>query len=305
MVPIRPARAALLAALLALASMLAGTAGAAGLSGTNPADAACPDDGCRVEGGRYRVVVPPAWNGRDRLPVAVWFHGYRQDPGEVIGDRPLVAPFTRRGVLLVVPEGAEGSWNFRARPEGRDEPAFVGRVLDDVRRRWAIDEGHVAALGFSIGATMVWSLACRREPAFTAHVAFSGTLWPPYPEHCAAGRTDLLHIHGTTDTVFPLAGREVRTGLRQGNSDMMLDFLRAEKSCRPAAPTLSAPVPTAPVPTAALPTASVPAAAPPAGLTCRHDACASGGTVVSCRHGGGHWVEPAWVDMALGWMLAR
>jgi polyhydroxybutyrate depolymerase len=283
MVPLRLARAVLLAAVMAL---VGGSPAGAGPSAANAADAAvCPDDGCRVDGGRYRVVVPPAWNGRDPLPVAVWFHGYRQDPGEVIGDRPLVAPFARRGVLLVVPEGAEGSWNFRARPEGRDEAAFAGRVLDDVRRRWPVDDGHVAAFGFSIGATMVWTLACRRQPAFTAHVAFSGTLWPPYPEHCPAGRTDLLHIHGTTDTVFPLAGRELRNGLRQGNSDMMLDFLRAEKSCAPAAP--------------------VPATALPAGLACRRDDCAGGGSVVSCRHGGGHWVEPAWVDMALGWMLTR
>lgn len=297
MVPLRFARAMLLAAVMAaVMAFVGGSPAGAGPSAAvpsaaNAADAACPDEGCRVDGGRYRAVVPPAWNGRDPLPVAVWFHGYRQDPGEVIGDRPLVAPFARRGVLLVVPEGAEGSWNFRARPEGRDEAAFVGRVLDDVRRRWPVDDGHVAAFGFSIGATMVWTLACRRQPAFTAHVAFSGTLWPPYPEHCAAGRTDLLHIHGTTDTVFPLAGRELRNGLRQGNSDMMLDFLRAEKSCRAASP----------LPAAAL----QPAATPPVGLACRSDDCAGGGTIVSCRHGGGHWVEPGWVDMALGWMLAR
>jgi polyhydroxybutyrate depolymerase len=148
------------------------------------------------------------------------------------------------------------------------------------------------AAGFSVGASMLWYLACAPPSSlsgrFTAFAAFSGTFWIPQPQNCAGPPFSLIQLHGTADTVFPLHGRTVQNGrMRQGDSMEAMAMLRRHDSCQPAAhragsmPMLDA-----------------------AAMPCEVDDSCEGGTKIRmCIHPGKHEVEGFWIEAA--WSFVR
>lgn len=246
-----------------------------------PALAADPCDPCQVPHGRYRAVAPPGWNGRDRLGLLLFIHGYRQT-GSLMADDPNIAGVAnRRGFLLVAPDGQDGTWAHGGSPfQGRDDVAFLLSVVDDAERRWPIDLRHVVAGGFSQGGSMVWDLACYAAPRFTAFVPFAGGFWEPMPKACASGPINMRHTHGMRDTMVPMHGRHLFGPYAQ--ADIMQGFAvwKAEDRC------------------AALPDRT----AREGDLTCSHwTSCATGHALSMCLQGGDHSMIAPWLDASLAW----
>lgn len=254
-------------------------------AGAPPIGEACPaETGCEVASGRYRVVLPPQPAPGQRYGAIVFFHGYQQSAAEIVSDAELTAVARRLGVALIAPDGIGMSWSFPGSPaHNRDEFVFVGQVLDDVTHRFPVDPARIMASGFSQGGSMVWSLACRMPTRFAAFAPVAGAFWEPLPESCAGPRPPLIHVHGTTDTTVPLAGRALRNGIRQGDVFRSLAIL-APGGC----------------------TASWAQAAhgeQPEALTCRiAENCGGPARLELCLHAGGHMFDPAWVERA--WHLA-
>src|SRR5258708_32830667 len=97
-----------------------------------PATAAQPDVQS-VANGTYRAVEPPGWDGKSRLPLLLYLHGYGQSSAYVLGDQPLVAAATGSGALLVRPDGLDGSWaHFGSPNQGRDDSPFLRGFVADV-----------------------------------------------------------------------------------------------------------------------------------------------------------------------------
>jgi polyhydroxybutyrate depolymerase len=248
-----------------------------------PAFALPPCDPCTIEGGTYRAVPPPQWNGRDRLPLLLFLHGWRASGSDMVSDEKISGPAGELGFLLIAPDGAGGSWSFSGAPSrGRDDIAFLRAVLADVRQRWPIDEANVVAGGFSIGGSMVWELACHAADAFTAFLPFSGGFWEPLPEACAAGPVNLHHVHGRADSTVPLAGRVIGGRWRQGDIVKGFAVWLAEDRCR---------------------------AEPD-----HHDregeldcdlwsSCGSGRELQFCLHPRDHVIDPTWLAEGLRWAL--
>ncbi|MFL5333089.1 MAG: alpha/beta hydrolase family esterase [Geminicoccaceae bacterium] len=257
-----------------------------GLFVAAPAFACGPDTDCRVEGGTYRVRPPAGWDGHTALPAAVFFHGWQDSASGVMRNEGLGHALSEHGVLLVAPNGENGDWNFPGLPAApgtspRDEEAFVDRVLADVERRFPIDRDRLWATGFSIGGSMVWYEACLRGPVFGAYAPIAGAFWLPMPTSCPGGPVNLSHIHGLTDTMVPLEGREPALGFAQGDVFASLALLRATDGC------ISAPtrfVMDGP-------------------LMCRiWEDCRSGRTLRLCLHPYGHDLRPEWVINAWEWV---
>jgi polyhydroxybutyrate depolymerase len=245
----------------------------------------CPaGSGCSVASGSYRIVLPPQAMAGRRVGAILYFHGYQGSAEEVIADPGLVTVARRLGVALIAPDGAGRSWSFPGSPATqRDEFAFVGQVLDDVATRFPIDSGRILASGFSQGGSMVWSLACRMPRRFAAFAPIAGAFWEPLPERCEAPRPPLIHVHGTSDTTVPLAGRALRSGARQGDVFKSLAVI-APGGC-------------------AAGWAEGARAGGSAGeLTCRvATGCDGPGRLELCLHSGGHEAAAAWVERA--WRL--
>jgi polyhydroxybutyrate depolymerase len=248
------------------------------------------DDSYSVDGGTYRVVAPPGWDGKSALPLVLFLHGYGQTSAEIVATPDLPGAVTSLGALLVVPDGLNRAWSHAGGPRhDRDDIAFLRDVVADAKRRWPIDSSRVYASGFSIGASMAWDLACHAAEGFAAFLPVSGDFWEPYPEHCDSGPVNLRHVHGIADTTFPMTGRSLRGGqYTQGKLDTSWDILRAADGCKAEPDRL----------------VDETVEAWEGKLACRMwSSCGSGRQLELCLHTDGHDMEPAFLHASLVWAL--
>ncbi len=242
---------------------------------------ACPaEQGCQVEGGHYRLILPDDVKAAAPVAALMFFHGWQGSAEETVADPGLRALATRLGVALIAPDGAGRTWSYPGSPgRHRDEFAFVDRVLDDVAARFPVDPRRIMASGFSQGGSMVWYLACRMTERFRAFAPVAGAFWEPLPPACAGPRPAMVHTHGTADATVPLAGRALRGGYRQG------DVFRSLAVLDPQARAVTV----------------ADFAMSPDALSCLPLNAAGTAPLELCLHPGGHVVDPAWIERA--WRL--
>ena len=247
------------------------------VSGTARAE---PCDPCRLADiGSYRVQAPPDWDGHTKLPVLMFLHGYTGKATDVLADTAVTGPAAALGFLLVAPNGRNGSWSHQGSPsQDRDDRSFLRGVVADVKRRWPVDTRLIVLGGFSAGASMVWDMACFAPLGFTAFLSFSGGFWERMPTACTAP-VNLRHVHGTTDTTVPMAGRAIRERWRQADIRRGFAIWRETDHC------------TAP------PEGHVRAS----GLACEVWACRTRRTLELCVHPGGHEMAADWLAGGLRW----
>jgi polyhydroxybutyrate depolymerase len=254
------------------------------LSGLSRAPAQADAIPVHLADGQYLAAVPPVWDGKTALPLVLFMHGYGESAAVAMAEPGLAAAATDQGALFIAADGTNGSWTFRSGPrQGRDDIAFLHAVVDDARRRWPVDSRHVVASGFSIGASMVWDLACHAPQGFTAFLPISGTFWVPYPEKCEGGPVALRQVHGYNDHTFPLAGRRIGLLWQQGNTDRGFEILRQLDQC-PAAPD---------------------SMTQEGRLECRGWAQCGSGRLQLCLHAGDHEIDPVWLAGGLRWAFQQ
>ena len=247
------------------------------------ADAVRSGDGpcarCEVEEGYYLAAAPPDWDGKSALPVVVYFHAWGKGPQDVIGFKRLIEPLHRRGALVIAPFARIGYWRQigEGRHEGgRDEAAYVRRILADVKRRWPIDDSRMLASGFSRGASLVWNLACYESDLFTAYAPFGGGFWHSTPTDCRAGPAALRHVHGLADAI--VAYDEIGLYNSAPITEGIALFRRVNGSGETSAKITSG------------------------NLSCeRWDGVKP---LELCLHKGGHWFPPGWLAESYDWMIA-
>lgn len=256
---------------------------AAPLSGAR-ADGPC--DPCSLASGTYRAVAPPGWNGHDKLRLLLFVHGYKDNGSKIAADPNIAGLANGLGFLLVAPDGIKGGWSFPGSPHAdRDELAFLHAVVADAEARWPVDRRTVVAGGFSLGASMVWYLACNAPDGFTAFIPFSGGFWQPLPASCPGGPVALRHTHGTHDSMVPMKGRAILNG-KYVQGDILTGFTRwtAVDQC-PAQPDSTA---------------------HGGDLTCSTWAqCGSGKQLQLCLHNGDHSMIRPWLEDSLRWAIAQ
>lgn len=155
-------------------------------------------DECALGDRGYHVLEPDGWDGETPLPVLLHFHGWKRQ-GETIVRHDRIASATRkRGVLLVAPDGLNRSWDFWA-PGSRDTP-FAAAVMDEVSKRYPIDETRVYVSGYSWGSNMAWRYVCENGEGVAALLAISGVL--DQNEECQTQPDQVRQVYGLKDTVL-------------------------------------------------------------------------------------------------------
>jgi phospholipase/carboxylesterase len=144
------------------------------------------------------LFVPSGYRPDRPLPLVAMLHGAG-------GDAPgALAPFADRadeaGVVLVAPESRGRTWDVLEDGFGADV-AFVGRAVDHVVHRLAIDPQRVAVEGFSDGASYALGLGLANGDLFGRVVAFSPGFVPPGRR---VGRPKVFVSHGVDDRVLPI-----------------------------------------------------------------------------------------------------
>ena len=241
-------------------------------------------DPCTLPGGEYLAALPPG----PASGAVIFLHGYGGRAEATIRNRALVAGLVEAGFAVIAPQGRPrfegdrgGSWNSLGRPAPRrDDVAFLLAVADDAAGRFGLPREAMVLAGFSGGGMMTWQAACTAPEGFAAFAPVAGTFWRPAPDRCA-GPIRLLHTHGTSDTVVPLAGRMVGSGITQGD---LFEILATR--------ILAADCPEDPIITRDGTTET------------RHwPACGDGSDIRLDLHPGGHVVPDLWGRRMLAWYV--
>ena len=157
---------------------------------------------CALGARSYHVLPPDGWDGQTSLPVLLHFHGWKRQ-GDLVVKHDRIASATRkRGVLLLAPNGAARTWDFRR----ADTPdvAFAAAVIQDAAKRYPIDRERIYVSGYSYGSAMAWRYVCQNGNDVAALLAVAGSL--PQDETCPQKPAQVRHVHGLTDNVmgFPM-----------------------------------------------------------------------------------------------------
>ncbi|MEM9740911.1 MAG: polyhydroxybutyrate depolymerase [Pseudomonadota bacterium] len=169
------------------------TASAAACSGST----ACP-----IGDRSYHVRVPDKWDGVSPLPVLLHFHGWGRQGSLVVRHGRIATLGVADHVLLLAPNGLNGSWSFRR--NGSPDTAFALSVIEDAAKRYPIDRSKIFVSGYSWGANMAWRFVCERGDQAAALLAVSGTL--PQNETCVSAPGEVRQVFGLDDGVlsFPM-----------------------------------------------------------------------------------------------------
>ena len=99
---------------------------------------------------------------------------------------------------------------------GNDDVGFINALIDEMIRRYSIDESRIYAAGFSNGGMMALNLACRLSHRIAAFGVVSGgpmvnlvavgsltvNSWQ-CPWGARQGKVPVMFIHGKSDTITP------------------------------------------------------------------------------------------------------
>jgi polyhydroxybutyrate depolymerase len=161
---------------------------------------------------RYVLYIPPGYDGRQRLPLLLSFHGFTSNAAEQAAITAFDVIADREGVVLAFPQGlgrtprwANGTSLFTP----LDDPAdvqFAAALVDTLTAELCIDSARVFATGFSAGGGMAHRLACEMADRITAIGTMSGA-FASIPGGCQPVRpVPVIALHGTADFIVPIGG---------------------------------------------------------------------------------------------------
>ena len=223
-------------------------------------------DACALGEREYHAAPPPDWDGASPLPVLLHFHGWGRRSGGVLKNKRVAAAAHDAGALLVAPQGLGRSWSFWS--EDSPDSDFALAVLEDVAKRWPVDEARIFISGFSYGGAMAWRLACDKGAVAAAFLPIAGTLWR---EDDCLEPVRMAHVHGLKDTVMDYPFGE------DGSEDGAVSLWLEENRC-----------------------GAEPDETERVGVfTCRRWTACGGPPVELCTHPYGHMIPKSWLAYAL------
>lgn len=154
---------------------------------------------CFVGDRSYHVAEPEGWDGVSPLPVLMHFHGWKRQGTLIVRHDRIVSATSKRGVLLVAPNGNNRTWDFW-REDSPDVP-FARAVLEDVKARYPVDTSRIYVSGYSWGSNMAWRFVCHDGADVAVLLGISGTLRAG--QNCQTAPKEARQVYGLTDTVLP------------------------------------------------------------------------------------------------------
>jgi polyhydroxybutyrate depolymerase len=166
----------------------------------------------------------PNLSGSEVAPLLVLLHGLGASGKGAFDVLGLRALGEKERTFVVAPDGsvdARGRRFWNAHPAccdfdrtGVDDVERLGKLIDDIASRHAVDRSRIYVVGFSNGGFMAQRLACRLGDRIAAFASIAGAS-PPAEEACTIGAPlGALAVHGDADDVVSYQGGTLfqRTG---------------------------------------------------------------------------------------------
>lgn len=158
----------------------------------------------------YIVHVPENYNPATPTPVVLALHGAAMNGTMMVGFTGLNETSEKHGFLAVYPSGTGTAsfltWNAGgfagAFADNRpDDVAFIRSLLDDLAKKYNIDQKRVFACGMSNGGMMCYRLAAELSDRIAAVAPVAGTI--AINESKPARPVPVIHFHGLKDRIVP------------------------------------------------------------------------------------------------------
>lgn len=174
----------------------------------------------------YLVFLPKEYDKRagKKWPVILFLHGAGKrgdDVRVVAGNGPpmLAAKDPAFPYIVIAPQCPAGTWwEFRLRQ--------LDLLLEQLPKKFAVDEDRLYLTGLSAGGFGSWRLAAHRPHTFAAVAPIAGGLNPPESHALLAPKLKEIPIwafHGDADQVVPLwKGKKIAEAVNQLGGQVQL-----------------------------------------------------------------------------------
>jgi predicted esterase len=144
------------------------------------------------------IYAPPGYRSERPAPLVVMLHGAGGSARRGLPRLQRLAD--EHGLLLLAVDARSATWDAVITRFGPDV-GFIDTALVRVFDRYAVDPAHIAAEGFSDGASYALGLGLTNGDLFTHAIAFSPGSVPLLETH---GAPAVFVSHGTADEVLPI-----------------------------------------------------------------------------------------------------
>ncbi len=159
------------------------------------------------------VYIPANYDPKESIPLIVGLHGYTGNASDLERQLPMKPLAESEGFIYALPNGLPGAdnlpfWNAlpiiqNATGSTRDDVTFLRGLIEGIRKDYNIDSKRIYFLGYSNGGMMSYRMACEHSDLVAAIVSVAGAT-VNNAENCLPSEpVNILHIHGTADTVVP------------------------------------------------------------------------------------------------------
>jgi polyhydroxybutyrate depolymerase len=166
------------------------------------------------------LYVPSTYDGQTAMPLVILLHAYNLS-GQAEENGFQIQPLAEsRGFLYCYPESLIDIWGGEFW-NGTDVQSFEQPVVDDagylrglieeIGRQFAVDPKRVYLIGHSNGGFMAYRMACQSADRVAGIASLAGMTFLD-PSRCTpSAPVNILHIHGTADSIVPYDGGAVTT----------------------------------------------------------------------------------------------
>lgn len=164
------------------------------------------------------VYVPAGYRADRPAPLVVMLHGAGGSGRPHLHHLQPLADET--GMILLAPDSRLRSWDIIVQSEFGPDVTFLDRALAWTFERYAVDPAHIAAEGFSDGASYALSIGITNGDLFTHVIAFSPGFMAPGGQE---GSPRIYVSHGTRDAVLPIdsCSRRLVPRLKRAGYDVL------------------------------------------------------------------------------------
>lgn len=169
----------------------------------------------------YVVSIPKGAKQRERLPLILAFHGYKEDAERLRRNSGL----DKADAVVAFLDGVDNAWAPApyASTTGQQDLAFVDDVVAQMEGEFSIDRARVFAAGFSNGGGFAAYVGCQRPQEFSGVATVAGAFY----QHVSAGCSQIpmkhVDFHGTADPVISYQGGERHKTVYNSTQDMLAE----------------------------------------------------------------------------------
>jgi phospholipase/carboxylesterase len=145
------------------------------------------------------LYIPASYNPAQPTPLALMFHGATGRAESALNWLQTLAD--QAGIILLAPASRRHTWDIIANNRYGPDIEFIDQALAFTFERYSVDPAHLAAGGFSDGASYALSVGLTNGDLFSHILAFSPGFMAPAERY---GKPAIFISHGTQDRVLPI-----------------------------------------------------------------------------------------------------